>query len=147
MPDLRAQAEEPSLRVECSFDLVALLASVVRGDEVLSAILGPLHRPPELVREVSDEEVLGKEVAAYAEAPARIGRSVVDLVERETEQTREHTTVVMGHERGAPDRHPLAPRVVVRDQTSRFHRDSGVTTRNELGGYDMGGIGECRLDV
>ena len=49
-----------------------LLARVVRGHEVLGAILDPLHGAAEPLRRERDQDVLGIELAAHAEAAADV---------------------------------------------------------------------------
>ena len=78
-----AEAEQPSLRVERSLDLVPLLTGVVRSDEVLGAILRPLDRSSELVGEIGDEKVLGKKSPRTPKLPPEsVGRYSIWLSER-----------------------------------------------------------------
>ena len=64
--------------VERGRDPVRLLPGVVHRDQVLGAVLGPLHRPAQRPGQPRHQEVLGVELAARAEPAARVDRGHVD---------------------------------------------------------------------
>src|SRR5579871_6239173 len=68
MEDLVVDREEMARGVDRSTDAMALLARVIGSDQVLAPILEPFDRSPEAQARGADEEILGIELAANAEA-------------------------------------------------------------------------------
>src|SRR5712691_522263 len=54
-----AQAEQGAVTHGRELDIRDVIASVDRREVTLAALLGPLHRPAERLRQVADEELLG----------------------------------------------------------------------------------------
>ena len=63
-------AEDAAVRIDRGARVVALLARMIGGDQVLAPVLDPFHRPAEPQRRDADQHVLGIELAADAEAAA-----------------------------------------------------------------------------
>ena len=110
-PGRAAQREQAALGGRGDLDVVHLAARVVRRDEMLRAILDPLHRAAETERGERDEHVLGIELAADAEAAADVDLHEPHVVEGEPEQLCEHPAVEVLHLRRAVDRHASAHRL------------------------------------
>ena len=83
------EGEDEAARVDRGADAVDLVARVVGGDEVLAAVLDPLHRPAEPERAERHEHILGVDLAADAEAAADMALVEVELFERQVEERRE----------------------------------------------------------
>ena len=99
-----------------------LLPGVVGGGEVLGPILDPFDWAAGEDRGVGNEKVLGKEVAADAEAPAGIGGAHVNAGWRSSQQAGQDLAVVVRDQCRTPDRELVPARVEVADQSSRFER-------------------------
>ena len=92
----------PSRRTPIS-DVVILLPRVVGRHQVLAAVLDPLHRTAQAHRRPRHHEVLGIELAAYAEAAAHLELDEVDQVLGMAEQVGENPSVEVRHLRHAPE--------------------------------------------
>ena len=53
-------------------DVMVLVARMIGGDQMLAAVLDPFHRPLEAHRRDADQDVLGIDLAADAEAAADV---------------------------------------------------------------------------
>ena len=69
-----AQCEDMTLIVKPDLDIVQLVARMRRAHQVLAAPLDPAHRPAELARQESDQQVLGVDMALAAKAAADVER-------------------------------------------------------------------------
>ena len=124
-----------------------LLARVIRGHEVLGAILDPLDGALEALRREGDEDVLGVELAAHAEAAADVDLDEPDRVLLETEQRGDRAAVEVLHLGGAPEREHARGRVVVGDEPARLHRHARVALHREAPGDAHVGAGGGGLDI
>ena len=83
VPEPHVEGEQAPLVVEPDRDLLHLAALVRAGDEVLAAVLGPLHVATELARRPRHEHLLGPRVHDLdAEPAAHVGGDALDLRER-----------------------------------------------------------------
>ncbi len=62
---------------------------MIGGDEMLTAILDPFHRPVEALGRDADQNVLGIKFAAHAEAAADMGFVDVNAARRQLEHPRQ----------------------------------------------------------
>ena len=74
--------EDVAVLVDRGAQLVALLARMVGGDEMLVPVLDPFDRPAEPQRGEADQHVLGIELAAHAEAAADMALEQMDARQR-----------------------------------------------------------------
>jgi len=124
-PDPVAQREQRPVRADCELDLVHLLTGMVRGHEVLVAVLDPLDRPPVAEREERDQEVFRVELPAHAEPAADVALDEQDLLGRQAEQLREDVAVEVLHLRRAVHEEPSV-RVGLGEEAARLERRPGV---------------------
>ena len=133
-PGRATQREQAALGGRGDLDVVHLAARVVRRDEMLSAILDPLHRAAETERGERDEHVLGIELAADAEAAADVDLHEPHVVESEPEQLCEHPAVEVLHLRRAVDRHAAAHRLG--EEPARLERRARLPLQLEAAAHD-----------
>ena len=132
--DVRPETEEPAVRIEGEGELVALLAGVVDGAQVLDPVLDPLDRPPEPQGRAGDEEVLGVELAAGPEPAAHVRLDEADAMLRPPEHRGEDPAVEVGDLGRTPDGEaapaptplPAGARVRNRDESPGLHRHRRV---------------------
>ena len=145
VPQLVAQREQAVLLVEGGLEAVQLLARVVGGDEVLRAVLDPLDGSPERAREVRDEQILGVELPAHAEAAAGVRAPDRHALLRHAERGGEETAVEVRDLRHAPDGE--AVRAVLGDEAARLQRHRAVAADLDLERDDARGRREGAVDV
>ena len=75
----RAEPRIVPSRVAGDLDLAIHLARVVHRDQVLAPVLDPAHRAADMPRGERDQEILGIELAARAEAAADIVLDQIDM--------------------------------------------------------------------
>ncbi len=123
-PQAVLEGEELAVPARRDGDLVHLLPGVVRGDEMLCAILDPLHRPTEREGEERDEDVLRVELAPHTEASADVDLDQAHGLWIETEQGGRDLAVEVLHLRRAPDREAARLAIVLGDETARLERNA-----------------------
>ncbi len=69
-----AQRQDAALFVEADLHVVDLVARMARADQMLAAVLDPLHRPAEPARQERDQQIFRIDVALDAETAADIER-------------------------------------------------------------------------
>src|SRR3989454_12541889 len=101
--------DAPEDWIEAALRFAPLLASVVRGHQVLAAVLDPLNGPAEPPRRPRDQEVLRVELAAHAEAAAHLQLGELDEVLGIVEEIGQDPPVEVGNLGYAPEaQHPRA---------------------------------------
>ena len=141
------QAEDRAVVPQGDLQLVDLLPGVGDGQEVLVAVLDPLHRPADPAGGEGHQEVLGVEVGLDPEAAADVGRDDPDRARRDGEHPRQdgaHRVRPLG---GGPDRHLAGDGVAVPDHAAGLHRDAGVALHVQPLADDPIRAGEGGLDV
>ena len=128
-PGGAAKREQAAVGGRGDLELVHLPARVVRRDEVLGAVLDPLHGAAEAERGERDEHVLGVELAAHAEAAADVDLDEPHVAEREAEELCEHPAVEVLHLGRAVDRHAVRPPARRGARASRAARPSAAAAR------------------
>ena len=98
---------------------------MVRGDQVLAAVLDPFHRAVELSRRERNQEIFRVELAAHAEATADVGLDHGDGVLGKTQLLRQDAAVVEHHLGHAGDGEMAFGRVPFGEQPARLHRHRG----------------------
>ena len=76
--DVAAQAEDVAVARAGDLDVAIDLARVIGRHQVLAAVLDPFHRAADVAGRERDQEILGIELAAHAEAAADVGLDHVD---------------------------------------------------------------------
>ena len=141
-----AQGEQGAVGAQGDGGVVDLLARVVERAEVLLAVLGPAHRLARAQRAERDEEVLGVELAATAEAAAHVELDQAHAVLGQAEQRGEDAAVGV-HDLGrAPHGHPAAVGALGHEP-ARLHRHGAVTLAVQALLDDEVGLGEGGVDV
>ena len=125
-PRRAAQRDDPAVALAQDLDLAVHLARVIRREQVLAAILGPFHRAAEAPRGEGNEEILGIELAAHAEAAADVGLEHVDAVLGQVHVLRQHAPRRERHLGRARYRELGARAVPGREQPARLHAHRGV---------------------
>ena len=122
-----------------------LVAGVARGDQVLAAVLDPLHGTPEPPREPGDDELLGVDVRLLAKAATDAGTHDAHVLLLETERRRQRDPKLVRPLGGRPDDDAVA--VWLRDDAARLERQRRRAPVAQLG-LDHDGRGrECSVDV
>ena len=101
-------------------DVVMLVARMVGGDQVLAAVLDPFHRALEPHRGDADQNVLGIELAADAEAAADMRLEALHRRRRAVEHARDQLLVPVRHLGGAVQLQHVARGVVAADRAAAF---------------------------
>src|SRR5262245_26243774 len=83
--ELVIDPENAAIFVDRGPDLVALLARMIGGDQMLAAIFNPFYGFPELQRRSANEDVLRIHLAANAEAAADMTLVELHLVRLSTQ--------------------------------------------------------------
>ena len=120
-------------------ELVALLGG---GDEMLAAILDPLHRRLQAQRGEGDDGLFGIEHQLRPEAAAHIGGHDADAVFVHPQQVAEDALAGMGCLGGAPHGQAFVHRVVARQHAPAFHGLGDAPVLPVALADDMGGGGE-----
>ena len=90
VPAADVQRGHPALVVVADGDLLALLALVRGGDEVLAAVLGPVHRLAQRDGGHRHQQLLGPRVHdLHAEPAAHVGGDDLDLLQRQLQLGRD----------------------------------------------------------
>ena len=128
--------------------VVDLPALVVRAEEVLAAVLDPLHRHAEPPRGPRDQHLLGVELDDLdAEAAADVGRDYVDAVGIHAEEHRQPEPHARRRLGGVVHQEAVLPLVVARDHAARLDRHRGASLHAERPVVDVGGGRESGIDV
>src|SRR5258706_10759106 len=69
-----AQRKNAAVAVEADLDVVQLVARMTRADQMLAAVLDPLHRPPQPARQERNQQVFRIDGPLEAEAAADVER-------------------------------------------------------------------------
>ena len=148
VPELDVEPEQPTVVVEADLDVVLLRALVGRGDEVLAAVLGELHRAPQRHRRERHEELLGPRVVDLdAEAPADVGSDDVHAGEIETELGGDAPAHARGGLRRRPDGEPAGVGIPARDRASPLQGGAGGALDVEVERQRVGGGRDGRPGV
>ena len=126
---------------------VHLPAPVGRGQEVLAAVLRPLHRLPRLQGQPGAEHLFRVETELAAEAAAHVGRHHPHALLGAAEPLRQQAADAVGHLGRRPDRQQVGHRVVGRQHAPPLHRHRGGPAAADLAGHHHVGGGEGRLRV
>ena len=151
---LRVEPQEPPVRIEGEGQLVALLARVVDGAQVLRPVLDPLDGAAEPERRARDQEVFGVELPAGPEPAAHLRLDEADAVLGPAEHRGEHPAVEVRDLGRPPDREAGAalgaavrPRIGRGDQPPGLHRHGGVPPGAEREPHGPARPRERRIEV
>ena len=127
-----AQAEDAAVPVDGDLNGVELAALLVRGEQVLATVLGPLHGPGEPDGGERHEDLLREEEHDLGpEAPADVGRDHLDVELGEPEDPRQAVLHGKGRLRRAPHPEGAAARVPLGDDAPRLDRASAAPLDRE----------------
>src|SRR2546427_1185185 len=127
-----AQAEDAAVPVDRDLDVVELAALLVRGEQVLATVLGPLHGPGEPDGGERHEDLLREEEHDLGpEAPADVGRDHLDVELGEPEDPRQAVLHGKRRLRRAPHPEGAAARVPLGDDAPRLDRASAAPLDRE----------------
>ena len=90
------------------------------AEQVLAAVLDPLHRPPRQLRQHAARDLLGEQVPLDAEAAADVGRDDADAVLGHPQRVGEARAHEVRDLRRRPDRQLVVGRVVLARCTPQF---------------------------
>ena len=133
--------------VHRGLDVVVLVARVVGGDQMLAPVLDPFHRALQPHRRDADQDVLGIELAADAEAAADVRLVALHRRRRAVEHARDQLLVAVRHFGGAVQFQHVARGVVAAERAARLQRHAGVPAAGELQLDDVRRGFEHRFDV
>ena len=126
MEELIVDAENAAVFVDRRFDLVALLARMVGGDQVFAPVFNPFDRLLEVQRRGADQHVFRVHFAADAETAADVALMELNLVGRAPEHQRETIPVPVRDFGGAVHLQNVFGFVIAGDGAARFHRHAAV---------------------
>ena len=143
--DVGLEAEQPPVRARRRANAYLLVARVAGSQQVLAAILDPLHGPVQVAGQPRHDDLLRVHVRLLAEAAADVGAAHPAGLERKLEQLRERGPHPVGRLGGRPD----ADAASFRDgeHPARLDRRGAVARVHEDALDDHGGLGEGSLDV
>ena len=142
-----AQAADGAVALAGDLQFAFGVARVVRRDQMLAAVLDPFHRAVELLRRERNQEILGIELAAHAEAAADVGFDHGDGVFRQAHLLRQDAAVVEHHLGQAANGEVAVRRVPFGQQPARLHRHGGEALHREALAAGVGRVAERGLGV
>ena len=128
--EFAVDGEQAALRIDCGAYVKMLLPRVIGGEQMLAPVFDPLHRPSQPQRGEADENVLGVEFAAYAEAAADVAFVQMHRRGRAAEHARQRVAVPMRHLGGAVQFEDAAR--FARYGAARLHRHAAMTADGEI---------------
>ena len=129
--DLVLDRENAAVAIDGGANVVTLLARMVRGDQVLAAILDPLDRPAQAHRRGTHQHVFGIKLAADTETAADMALVEVHRRERAPEHAGNLGAVPMRHLGGAMKLEHVVGRVVARNGAAGLDRDGRMPPDRE----------------
>ena len=121
-----------AVRLVGDLQVVVVLARVDGRQQVLAAVLDPLHRPARQLRQHAARDLLGEQVPLDAEAAADVGRDDADAVLRHLQRVGEARAHEVRDLRRRPDRQLVVGRVVLRDAPAVLERDARAPVRDQV---------------
>ncbi len=143
----RADREHPSATVERQLQLTLDAAALVGGQEVLDAVLGPFHRPPQVGRRDRRRDDLGRDRALAAEGAADIGHDHPNRLLREAEDVGELGQGAVGILCRAPHGQPARAGVGLDHAPARLDRHRGHPGQRVAPAHHVRGGGESRIHL
>ena len=145
--DRGAQPQQRAVVAGRDLDLAEHFAGVVGRGQVLHPVLHPLHRASQPEGCEGDEEVLGVEFAAHAEAASHVRLDEVDAFLFDLQVAGKDCPVGVGYLGGTPDTHVSVGGVVAGNEATGLHRVGRVAVGAEFFPPRVLGLAEGRLDV
>ena len=145
--DVAAQAEDGAIARARDLEVAVDLARVIGRHQMLAAILDPFDRAADMAGRERDEEILGIELAAHAEAAADVELDHVDGMLGKPQHGREHATVEEQDLGGAENDELPLRRIPLGDQAAGLqrHRSQAMTAKALAAG--VLGLGESRIGI
>ena len=131
--EIIVDGEDVPVLVDRGAQLVALLARMIGGDEMLVAVLDPFDRPREPQRREADQHVFRIELAAHAEAAADMAFEQMDGGERPAENLGKLLAIAVRDFRRAMQFEQVAGRVVARNRAAGFQGHCRVPADRDVG--------------
>ena len=129
--DLVLDRQNAAVAIDGGAGVMVLLARMVRGDQVLAAILDPLDRPAQAHRRGTHQHVFGIKLAADTETAADMPFVEVHRRRRAPEHAGNLGAVPMRHLGGAMKLEHVLGRVVTRNGAAGLDRDGGMPPDRE----------------
>ncbi len=124
-----------------------LIALLGRAEEMLAAVLDPLHRPAKLERHRRNHRLLRIEDRLRPKTAADVRRDHADRFDIAVEQIGEHAAAEMRRLRAGPYREQVRNRIVARQHGAGLDRHAAAAMLPEHLLEDVRGAGEGGLDV
>ena len=147
MKEFVVNAEDASLGIDRRADAMLLLPRMIGGDQVLTAVLDPFHRPAKPQRRRADQDILGIKLAADAEAAADMALVKMNPRRREPEHPGDLIAIPVRHLGGAMQLEYLARAVIAADRAAGLERYAGMAPDAQLERHDRMGVAERRIQV
>ncbi len=139
------QCEHAAIGIHRDPGMVALLARMVGGHQVLTPVLDPFDRPREPHCREADEKILRVELAADAEPATGIAFLQHDPGRAASEHAHQAVTVAMRHLGRAVELQHIARGIVPRQGAARFQRHAAVPADVEV--ERNNGMGRCKRGI
>ncbi len=139
---MAAQAQDGAVAAAGDLHVAFRLARVIHAHEVLAAVLRPFHRAPGVTRRERNQEILGIELAAGAEAAADVVLHQLDGALRQPHLLGQGAAVEEQHLGAAADRELAAGAVPFRQQAARLHGQRHMPLGAQALAPDVGRIRE-----
>ena len=125
----------------------SIFARMIGRQKMLATVFDPAHRAPQPQRRKRNQEVLGIEFAAHAEAAAHVALDHLDRLLGQAEHAGKDAAVVVGDLAGAGNDQRSGAGVILREDAARLHGKRGVALRTEAFAPHVIGAGECRIRI
>ena len=125
--DVALDAQERAVPLGTNHQIVCMVPSMRRGEQMLASILDPSHGMPDLHRDRGDCNVLRHDPVLPAEAASDIGRYDTHLVFRNPQHAGERQPLHLATLGGEIDDQLIQAMVPVGEHASPFQRDCGLS--------------------
>ena len=138
--------EEAAVAIQSQSAAQALAARLGVGDEALAALRDPLHRTAERPGGEQDQDELGIDDVARAEAAADVGNHHADRLLGDREDTREHRPQLVRRLAAGVQGVTVLGAVVAAERGARLHERDDLPRILDLELHDMGRGAQLRGD-
>ena len=135
-----AQAENLRVAVHRNLDVPVFVAFLMRGDEILAAVLNPFHWPAKRLRRDRDARIFRIKDALRSETATNVGRNNPQLVIVQIERIQELPFHAMRTLRRNINRETVRHRIMRRNKSAAFHEKRATTMGFQIFAKDMSGF-------